>query len=231
MFLGGCKLSPATQATQIALAVTETPVVWTKEAPAETSPATTSPTTTVTHIPSPTMTATPEPTDTPKPTNTPKPTSIPKPTNTPAKSAWDRYLPRTMTEIIVIINPEGELDTLAENELYVEMGLDYQCPSSVQMIYSGEFREVIDPRYAVIVIWLDTFAPQLTTSEREELFETEALFTENGKEYWLPVQKPLIKIMKEELEPGDEVTLFLLWVGATKVEDETDYAFLVNAFK
>lgn len=123
------------------------------------------------------------------------------------------------------------MNNLAKNELYVEMGLDYQCPSSVQMIYSAEFREVIDPRKIIITIWLGTFASQLTVGEREELFETEALFTENGKEYWMPVQKPLIKIMKEELEPGDETTLYILWAGATKVEDEIDYVFLVNAFK
>lgn len=212
IFLSSCGLSPEAQATQTALAATEIAAGWT-ETPRQTHTAT------VTDTPLPTLTSTPKLTETPLPTGTPEP------------SGWDRYQPRTMTEVIDIINEEVELDTREEDVLYLEMNSDYHYPSNVQLIYSGEYREVTDPRKMMITSWVGSFASQLTPREQEEIFATEVLFTEDGAEYWIPVQKSLIEIMKDELKAGDEVTVLIVWMGEISEADEIDYVFLLNAFK
>ncbi len=157
-------------------------------------------------------------------------TDTPEPTISSANNGWDRYLPRTMAEIIELAMIESELDTMVNNAVYLETAPDYQFPSKVRMIYTGEYREVKDPRKTMINIWLGSFAPQLTANEREEVFEMEFLFFEDGKEFWIPVQKPLIGFMKDELNAGDEVNLFLLFIGANRTENKLDLLFLVNEF-
>ena len=60
-----------------------------------------------------------------------------------------------------------------------------------------------------------------------DLFLTEMKFLENGKEHWLPVQEPLITYFETEMNPGETVWLYAVWVGATKSE----FLFVVNEFK
>lgn len=68
-------------------------------------------------------------------------------------------------------------------------------------------------------------------NEIVDLFETELLFKENGVEYWLPVQKQVIPYFAQELKKGDQVTLFLIWIGAYKNAGSWDWVFLVNEFE
>jgi hypothetical protein len=71
-------------------------------------------------------------------------------------------------------------------------------------------------------------------NRREEyvrLFDTEFLFTENLVEYWLPVQSPLIQHLQEVLRKGDDVTLYVAWVGAIKESSRLDWVFFVNEFE
>jgi hypothetical protein len=62
------------------------------------------------------------------------------------------------------------------------------------------------------------------------LFAQEGLFIEDGVEYWLPIQTPLIPYLKEEEAPGELVALFVIWAGATKNNDTVEWVFLVNNF-
>jgi hypothetical protein len=147
-------------------------------------------------------------------------------------STWDRYEPRTLAEIIEITDPFFENAPAAET-YYAEILAEYHYPSQVKMIYSGEFREISDKRK--LVIW-SASTGNMGVEKGEELynrFTQEVRFTENGVDYWMPVQDPpLIPYMKEELSSGDEVTLFVIWLGAVWGPDgSVDRVFVVNEFK
>ncbi|MEJ2571253.1 MAG: hypothetical protein P8Y98_12000 [Anaerolineales bacterium] len=159
---------------------------------------------------------------------TPTPTETKTPT--PPPSTFERYVPRTMGEIVAAIQDSNDIEILQNNEVYLEMGPEYQLPSVVKMTFVGEYREVTDPRSMMIRLWLNAFAPQLTPEQQEQIFAREVLFSQDGVEYWLPVQAQLIDYMEVELQPGDEVSLWLIWIGASKSNDELDLVFLVNMY-
>jgi hypothetical protein len=167
-------------------------------------------------------------TATPTKTKTAVPSLLPS--ETPPPSTWDRYAPRTMAEIIASLDDKQDLETLENSNIYLEMSPDYQVPSVVQMTYTGDFRDVSETRATIIPIWLGTFAPQLNAEGREQIFATEALFIQNDVEYWIPVQGQLIPYLEDELQPGDEVVLWLIWIGASMMDDQMDLVFLVNEF-
>lgn len=65
------------------------------------------------------------------------------------------------------------------------------------------------------------------------LLENEYLFQECGKDYWVPVQKPVAAYFSKELKSGDTITLYLMVIGGLKLSDKEpfDPAFLVNEFR
>jgi hypothetical protein len=63
------------------------------------------------------------------------------------------------------------------------------------------------------------------------LFEDELSFKEGEVTYWLPIQSQVIPYFKEELKVGDKVELYLIWIGARRESEVTDWVFLVNEFQ
>jgi len=122
----------------------------------------------------------------------------------------------------------SEAETMSYDSIYLNYGDTY--PSQVNMIFTGEFRDVGEMKLLAITIWLSTFAPQLSDDQRKELFSTEGKFIEDGVDYWLPVQSQLIPYMQDELTINDEVTLLLVWAGMTYFADQYEWIFLVNNF-
>ncbi len=165
------------------------------------------------------------------PTNTPEPTSTPELTDTPEPTGWDRYRPRTMTELVDIVKEHIEADTFEEATIYLEIGSAYQHPSRVPMIYTGEFRQVPDLHQTMLTLWLGTVAPNLTDAQQKELFKTEVLFTDSGNEYWMPIQEPVLDYMKDEYKAGEEVVLYILWIGVTKGAEAPEYVFVINEYE
>ncbi len=215
--LSACGLSEEAKSTQTAIAITLTADSWTQTPTRTTTP-------TITLTPTPTPTYTPSPTSTKTPTRTA--TATREATQPGSANTWDRYKPRTLREIIDLTMSEAE--TMSDNTIYLNFGDIY--PSQVNMIYTGEFREVDEMKLIVITTWLSSFAPQLSDDQRNELFRTEGKFLEEGVEYWLPVQSQLIPYMQDELTINDEVTLLLVWAGMTKFDDQLEWIFLVNNF-
>ena len=174
-----------------------------------------------TELAKPTATVTPEPTATPtqRASPTKRPTSTPEPTNT---SPWDRYKPATIGQIVG--DTHGELASLADKAFYYNYGVDYA--SEVVAMYTGQFRPISERRAVLIGAWL----AQLGRTDAINWFTTEGLFIEDSIEYWLPIQSPLIPLMKDELTEGKPASLFIIWIGATFFDNELDRVFLVNEF-
>jgi hypothetical protein len=165
------------------------------------------------------------------PTITPEPTNIFEPTDAPEPTGWDRYLPRTMSELTDIVKEYIEADALEEAAIYLEFSPAYQHPSRVPMIYTGEFRQVPDLHQTMLSLWLGNVAPNLTEAQQKELFKTEVLFTDSGNEYWMPIQEPVLDYMKEEYKPGDEIGLYTLWLGAVTGEVGPEMVFVINEYE
>jgi hypothetical protein len=200
--------------------------------PSPTSTATA--TNTPTLEPTPTATSTNTPTHTPLPTATftatPKPTATPRPTKTPTPtSTWDRYQPRTLSDIIELTN--GFLEEVElRPTLYLENSVEYQYPSQVHVIYTGEFREIAAEHQLVIDFWAKPFESR---HEFVRLFEKEARFLEGDTEYWIPVQDSLIPYMENELEVDGKAVIYVIWIGAsiTSTAADASRVFLLNEFQ
>jgi hypothetical protein len=210
-----------------------TPVAVVTNTPRPTDTAEPSPTPTDTPTLTPTATETSIPTDTPAATATAtkRPTATPRPTHTatPASSgsSWDRYIPRTLAEIVeesaAFIEPSEALT------MYAEMSPEYSFPSRVVVTYTGQFRETLPRRQGFIAIWGSSLGIA-SLEEMPEIFPQEVLVVEDGVEYWIPVQGVLVPYMEDELEAGDEVILFVIWAGAIMESGEIDRVFLINEF-
>lgn len=194
--------------------------------PTETATATSTPTSTPTNTPTFTPTATATPTETPSP----KPTSTTKPTATPEASTWDRYTPNTLANIIVL-NHEL-LVTDYYPTLYIEVSPDYQYPSTIEVIYSGEMREIDPEKQFLIQNWTGTLSAELRPYF-QEAFQHEILVVEADVEYWLPIQEALIPFLEDEVDPGSEMLIYVVWIGAHIPDANTqpESVFLINEFK
>jgi hypothetical protein len=145
---------------------------------------------------------------------------------------WAKYLPRTLDQIIknnaakvlddpdiVKSFPDGDTAVLTRDSF----------TSRVKVTYTGQSRSISPKRKELIKDWLTVTYPD-RRDEYFKLLDTEFLFTETLIEYWLPVQSPLVQALQEELKKGDEVTLYVAWVGARKASGKVDWVFLVNGF-
>jgi hypothetical protein len=61
-------------------------------------------------------------------------------------------------------------------------------------------------------------------------YEEEYLFGEDGKEYWLPVQKSVAAYFERELKPGEPVDLYAVAAGGVLEDDGWKWIFPVEEF-
>jgi hypothetical protein len=95
-------------------------------------------------------------------------------------------------------------------------------PIRARVQYSGEFRPLPDDSRRLIAVWTEAMnVPGITTAFRREVKITEA-----GTDYWVPVQEFLAPTMNDELRIGEEIELFMIYIGQINGR----HLFLVNAF-
>jgi hypothetical protein len=149
------------------------------------------------------------------------------------QDSWKHYLPRTLDQIIknhaakVLDDPDIEMSFPDKSTAVLTRD---SFPSKVKVTYTGRSRTISPKRKELIKDWLTTIYPD-RRDEYLKVWDTEFLFTETLIEYWLPVQSPLIQPLQEELRKGDDVTLYVAWVGARKESGKVDWVFLVNEFE
>ncbi len=83
----------------------------------------------------------------------------------------------------------------------------------VRVIYADSLRPIEVDKATVLQHSYKAFSMGINA---EELYRHEMCVWERGREYWIPVQEPLLVSFSEELERGDEVDLYITCVGATK---------------
>lgn len=145
---------------------------------------------------------------------------------------WDKYKPRTLKQITTELaepffkDPDVIIEDSKRGSAIVLSANTF--PSQVVAVYSGSSRKVSDKKKEVITAWLRVFGKP---AEYLDLFESEYLFIEDGKEYWLPVQKQVAAFFEKELRKSAKVNLYAAWVGAFRDSGGTEHVFLINEFE
>jgi len=210
----GCRAADETVVAQATVTATPSPTLTATATPTLTS----TPTATATATQTPTFTATPTPT----PTATPSPTNTPRPTATKELTGWARYQLTTLDELIQQFEPEM---TAHEAGLSIYPDAVFR----VVVVYEGESRPIAPERMAIWGAYLMAFHPD-RAAELAGLYETEILFSVEGAEYWMPIQSPLIPFLEDEVPVGEEVTLFIAFLGINHQAEEKEWIFWINEF-
>ncbi len=144
--------------------------------------------------------------------------------NTPAatkKSSWDRYKRTTMEQISHTHFIFSDSSTVN----YVLFGVE--LPYKVRLIYKKDSRKLSMFKKELIHYY---FIMKRINPEYEKLFETEVLFAEGDKTYWIAVQKPLDQELKYYCKPGDTVDVYINCIGVILDSLNTEGIYLLNRF-
>jgi len=101
------------------------------------------------------------------------------------------------------------------------LSLSPDIPIRSNVVYSGEFRDLLEDSRRLIRAWSESMSAAGIT----DAFKREVKVREAGVDYWLPVQEVLAPIMTRELRQ-EAIQLFVIYVG----QIDGRHLFLVNAF-
>lgn len=137
------------------------------------------------------------------------------------------YQPRTLQELTNLL-PEQSRAALAERG--IEGNKDLRLivhgelfPSRVKTVYSGTQRPLVEDKRNLITSWANKFAgmPEFYTVP----YQTELLFTEGDKSYWLVVHRDLLA---QDWKQGEALELCVIKFGNVRVGDEFEPVLLVE---
>lgn len=148
------------------------------------------------------------------------PGAKPKKARTP-----DDYKSRTLKEVVAAVGSDTKSRGNKEETMDVTADI---LPSRVRAAYARSARPIPQIKKEVLRQWARLYAgsPEGYT----EPYETEMLFTEDGREYWLAVRKQSLTRLKE-LKQGEGVDLYLIRVGAAKTPGGHEPVLLVESFQ
>lgn len=143
-----------------------------------------------------------------------------------AQTEWDRYQPgqlQTLVKRVEVMFPLGP-DTPEEVTL---LAASTDFPTRAVVVYTGQVRPISREGATVIADWVQARHEDSTVVS---YFRREVLFTEAGREYWLPVQETLVAPMETEVGPGNPLVILATWMGALRKGAELRSVFVVNEF-
>ena len=128
------------------------------------------------------------------------------------------YQPRTLRELSDLL-PETFRRTLAERGVEANKNLKQIVhgelfPSRVKVVFSGTQRPLVQDKRDLIIGWASIFAgmPEFYTVP----YQTELLFTEGDKSYWLVVHKDLLA---QDWKQGESLELCVIKFGNVQIGD------------
>lgn len=139
----------------------------------------------------------------------------------------DDYRLRTLKEVTAAEGAAGAESRVNKEETMV-VHADI-LPSRVRATYTGSVRTLPQIKRETLRQWARLYAgfPEGYTKP----YETEMLFTEGGREYWLAVRRESLPRFKQELKKGEAVDLYLIRVGAAKVSGGWESMLLIESFQ
>lgn len=97
----------------------------------------------------------------------------------------------------------------------------------VHVVYTGEHRPVDSATAGFIAKYQTAVNAQ---NDLASLYRDEYRFSENGQDYWLPVQAPVAKYFAGELKPGGEVDLYIVAAGGVREVSDWKWVLTVEEF-
>jgi hypothetical protein len=147
------------------------------------------------------------------------------------ESGWDLYERRTLKEITTTLTAESLTNpdvVITDKKRDVSFILTYEpLKSRVKVTYTGRFKRMSDERRQILEAWFNT------TDQRPgliDVFQHEYLFKEGATEYWIPVQTKIGEEMREDVDVGDKISVFVAWIGAIKSKNGIEHILTTNAF-
>lgn len=138
---------------------------------------------------------------------------------------WDDFKRRTLKEIVSIDAKEVN-DSERENRVIFHADM---LLSVIRVRYTGKSRPIADVKKDFLKKWAQTFADN--PDEYAAHYERDFLFTEDGVEYWLPVQKKVSDYFPKELKEGEGVDIYIVRAGGVCSKKVCDWLFLVEEFQ
>jgi hypothetical protein len=142
---------------------------------------------------------------------------------TAQKFPYDVYDPRTLGELVERSSSTQEIK--GSKQIMIDAKPYY---SAVRVVYTGKSKPLTDEKRSLFKLWQESL--QMDPRVLDTL-ESEYLFKECDKEYWVPVQKQVAGYFPKELKTGDAITLYLMLVGGIKNPKSWDIVFIVNEFR
>ncbi len=143
-----------------------------------------------------------------------------------AQTKWDRYKPGTLGAIMEMHDStiRAEWD---ESKTPGEHFSGDDFPTITTVTYKGDSRALDPVRLELLRRWGLTM---MRDSSIAQDFHREYLFQEGRRLLWLPVQDVVASYFVKELKPGQQVRLYVMFLGAYYEGKEITWAFIVNEF-
>jgi hypothetical protein len=141
------------------------------------------------------------------------------------KATWDRYRP---ADLQAIIDSEPEFADLSENIIMIMNARAAVEPYRVKVSYLDNVREISKEKKELITLWGESLDIDKTFIN---LYGHEMLFQRGTTSFWFPVQSPLVRDFKREIERSNEVNLYVMFVGTVFESGQVQWVFVVNEFR
>ncbi len=126
-----------------------------------------------------------------------------------AQFHYDDYKPSTLRDVFAI----GEKECGGMEQNMVGIPTDKQA-FRVEASWNGKTRQISQDMSALIKLYEEILRPKLTKQVSfHDMFKTEVLVTDNGREFWLPIQEQILEAFKKEVAPVKQVRLYVLYLG------------------
>ena len=139
-----------------------------------------------------------------------------------AQFAYDDYKPSTLGDVFAI--GEKQCGGSVQNTATIAIGKQTfgaaiatgKKAFRVEASWNGETRQTSDDILALIKLYDEVLKPNLTKEVSfRDMFKTEVLVTDNGREFWLPIQEHILEAFIKEVGPVKKVRLYVLYLGCT----------------
>lgn len=122
----------------------------------------------------------------------------------------DRYQPATLTDVVARQPSASGVSVVRD------------IPIRAKVVYSGQFRGLPADTLRVLEAWSMVMRVPLAGTT----FHREVLLHEGPRAFWVPVQEVLVPAMQDELERGEIIQVFAIYIG----QIDGRHVFLINAF-
>jgi hypothetical protein len=141
----------------------------------------------------------------------------------------DRFQPSTLAALVKNLGKSGaEFDAQFPERKPQDFIFDTELSHwAVPVIYTGRERPM-DP---IELDYVRGIHKSIHQEQMGALYEKALLFRADGRDYWLPVQTPVIPYFSKELKIGQEIDLYLVQPGGVRRANGWEWLFLVEDFQ